>query len=60
MPKKGSRSTHRVRFEWSSGIKGVVACYSKDEAEMKANEIRRAAEWREGFTVTVTIEPVVR
>lgn len=60
MAKRGSLSTHRVRYEWSNGIKGTVACGSLSHAEMKADEIRGWAERRDDRTVTVTVEPVAR
>lgn len=55
MAKRGERRPWRVTFEWSSGVKGVDTFISQDEAEMRAEKIRKAAEWRDDATVTVTV-----
>ena len=56
MPKRGAKLPWRVYFEWSNGIKGTRACYSRDDAEMYADQIRRAGESRSDASVTVVIE----
>ena len=58
MPKKGSKLPWKVRFEWSNGVKGVRACFTQDDAEMYADEIRRAGEARDDIDVTVVVEYV--
>jgi len=55
MAKRGERRPWRVRFEWDNGVKGADSYSSESLAELKADEIRRAAESQDR-QVTITIE----
>jgi len=55
MAKRGQKSTHRVRFEWDNGVKGINTAWSLADAEMKARQLTETAERRD-MRVTVTIE----
>jgi hypothetical protein len=58
MAKRGERRPWKVRYEWSNGIKGTDSYTSRDQAEMKAEQIRRTAVARDMVvTVDVTHRP---
>lgn len=58
MAKRGEKRPWKVRYEWSNGIKGTVACGDEWLANHKADEIRQAGERRDDVSVTVTVEKI--
>lgn len=59
MPKRGESLPWKVRYIWTredgTQVKGTVARHSKDEANMKANEITQAGLRRDDASVVVTV-----
>ena len=55
MPKRGSKLPWKVHYVWSNGVKGTRACFTQDDAEFYAAEIRRAGEARPDASVTVVV-----
>lgn len=55
MAKRGQRYPYRVRYVWTSGLKGTVVASSLDEAELKADKIEAAGLRRDDSDVEVTI-----
>ena len=55
MPKRGERSTHRVRFRWSNGVAGTIPCYRAGQAADEVATLRRNAEARD-LEVDITVE----
>ena len=58
MAKRGEKQPWKVRYVWTSGIRGTIACHSEDLANIKADQIRQAGERRGDADVTVTVEKV--
>jgi hypothetical protein len=55
MAKRGQSLPWKVQYRWDNGVRGTVPFSSEDEAQMRADKIRRAAEAQDR-EVTVTVE----
>lgn len=55
MAKRGQTYPYRVRYEWTTGIKGMAVASSLDEANLKADQIEGAGIRHPDADVTITI-----
>jgi len=56
MAKRGERRPWRVRYVWTTGVKGTDTFTTRDEADSRADKIRAAGERWDDRDVTVTVE----
>lgn len=60
MAKRGQRYPYRVRYEWTSGIKGTVVASSLAEAELKADQLQANGIRHPEHDLTITILRVTK
>lgn len=55
--KRGQKATHRVVYEWDTGLKGKIPCPDEWTANFHADEVRRQADLQ-GREVKVEVEVI--